>query len=216
MSSRARPLHGLYAITDPALCPAQTLESQVEQALAGGCRVIQYRDKHADRDRRRDQAGRLAELCRRHRALLIVNDDIELACEVGADGVHLGRDDPDPAAARAALGDGAIIGVSCYNRLDLALAAAAAGVDYVAFGRFFPSRTKPEAVQATLELLHQARAAIGLPLVAIDGITPENGAPLIAAGADMLAVVHGIFGQPDIRAACRRLNDLFAPKETTK
>ncbi|MEJ2590713.1 MAG: thiamine phosphate synthase [Candidatus Thiodiazotropha sp.] len=214
MSSRTRPLHGLYAITDPALCPAQTLESQVEQALAGGCRVIQYRDKHADRDKRRVQAGRLSELCRRHRALLIVNDDIELAREVGADGVHLGRDDPDPAAARAALGDGAIIGVSCYNRLDLALAAAAAGVDYVAFGRFFPSRTKPEAVQATPELLRQARAAIGLPLVAIGGITPENGAPLMAAGADMLAVVHGVFGQPDIRAACRRLNELFAPKET--
>jgi thiamine-phosphate pyrophosphorylase len=202
-------LRGLYAITDPALCPDETLENQVEQALEGGCRIIQYRDKSGDQAKRRGQAGRLALLCRRHRALLIVNDDIELAREVAADGIHLGRDDPDPAAARARLGGSAIIGVSCYDRLDLAVAAADSGVDYVAFGRFFPSRTKPGAVQATPQLLTKARAAIDLPLVAIGGITPENGAPLIAAGADMLAVVHGIFGQPDIRAACRRLSALF-------
>lgn len=207
--SRHTPLHGLYAITDPALCPDETLASQVEQALEGGCRVVQYRDKSDDREKRRSQAGRLAALCRRHRALLIVNDDIELAREVEADGVHLGRDDPDTALARARLGGKAIIGVSCYDRLDLAVAAAAAGADYVAFGRFFSSRTKPGAVQAMPELLTRARAAIDLPLVAIGGITPENGAPLIAAGADMLAVVHGVFGQPDIRAACRRLSALF-------
>lgn len=207
--SRDPLLHGLYAITDPALCPDKTLQAQVAQALAGGCRVLQYRDKRADHARRHSLAAGLAALCRRHQALLIINDDIALAREVGAQGVHLGRDDADPAAAKAQLGGQAIIGVSCYNRLDLALAAAGAGVDYIAFGRFFPSLTKPNAVQATPELLRLARASIDLPLVAIGGITPENGGPLIEAGADMLAVVHGVFGQPDIRAACRRLSELF-------
>ena len=210
----ATALRGLYAITDPALCPDAGLETQVAQALAGGCRVIQFRDKGEDRERRRRLAAGLVALCERQEALLIVNDDIELAREVGAHGVHLGRDDGDPAAARALLGERAVIGASCYNRLDLALEAAANGVDYVAFGRFFPSTTKPDAVQATPDLLRRARAALALPLVAIGGITPENGAPLIAAGADMLAVVHGVFGQPDIRAACRRLCTLFELKET--
>jgi thiamine-phosphate pyrophosphorylase len=202
-------LRGLYAITDPALCPDETLAGQVTQALAGGCRVIQFRDKGADRARRHMLAAELVALCEIQGALLIVNDDIELAREIGAHGVHLGRNDDDPAAARRLLGDKAIIGVSCYDQLDLAIAAAASGVDYVAFGRFFPSTTKPDAVEARPDLLRQAKATINLPLVAIGGITPENGAPLIMAGADMLAVVHGVFGQPDIRAACRRLSELF-------
>jgi thiamine-phosphate pyrophosphorylase len=154
-------------------------------------------------------AAGLVALCERHGALLIVNDDMALAGEVGAHGVHLGRYDDDPVAARRLLGDKAIIGVSCYDQLDLAIAATASGVDYVAFGRFFPSTTKPDAVEARPDLLCRAKAIIDLPLVAIGGITPENGAPLIEAGADMLAVVHGVFGQPDIRAACRRLSELF-------
>ncbi len=213
--SRHTDLHGLYAITDPQLCPDGTLVNQVEQTLSGGCRVIQYRDKRPDRGLRRSLAKQLLALCSRYQALLIINDDARLACDIGAHGVHLGQDDPDPAAARALLGDSAIIGVSCYNRLDLALEAAEQGVDYVAFGRFFPSRTKPGAVQAEPGLLQQARDTIDLPLVAIGGITPENGAPLIAAGADMLAVIHGVFGQPDAGAASRRLCGLFAIDETT-
>jgi thiamine-phosphate pyrophosphorylase len=203
-------LHGLYAITDPLLCPDETLPAQVELALEGGCRLIQFRDKRPDRALRRSLAERLLASCRRHQALLIINDDVQLCREIGAHGVHLGKDDPDPTAARSHLGDAAIIGVSCYNRLDLARRAAEQCVDYVAFGRFFPSRSKPNAVQAEPELLRQARAAIDLPLVAIGGITPENGAPLIAAGADMLAVIHGIFGQPDVRTASQRLCELFA------
>ncbi len=202
-------LRGLYAITDPQLCPDSSLPDQVEHALAGGCRLIQFRDKRADRALRRALATRLLSSCRRHQALLIINDDVELAREIGADGVHLGKHDSNPQTARARLGGEALIGVSCYNRLDLALGAAAQGVDYVAFGRFFPSRSKPEAVQATPDLLTQARDAIDLPLVAIGGITPENGAPLIAAGADMLAVIHGVFGQPDVEAASRALSGLF-------
>ncbi len=206
---RHQDLRGLYAITDSGLCPDASLSQQVELALAGGCRVVQFRDKRADRDLRLELAGRLLTLCRQHQALLLINDDVLLARDLGAHGVHLGKDDSDPGFARAQLGDEAIIGVSCYNRLELALEAVQQGVDYVAFGRFFPSRTKPGAVQAEAGLLRRARTLIDLPLVAIGGITPENGAPLIAAGADMLAVIHGVFGQPDIAAASRRFSDLF-------
>ena len=209
MDKRER-LYGLYAITDPVLCPDSTLTTQVEQALTGGCRVIQFRDKRPDPVARKALAQQLLEICHAYDACLLINDDLALAEEIGADGVHLGRDDPDPSTARNRLGEDAIIGVSCYNRLELARDAAALGVDYLAFGRFFPSQTKPQAVQAEPELLRRARAALDLPLVAIGGITPENGAPLIAAGAHMLAVIQGVFGQPDIEDASRRLSSLFA------
>ena len=209
MMDKRALLRGLYAVTDPGLCPDESLPRQVEEALNGGCRLVQYRDKRGDRALRQTLACQLLERCRRYQALLIINDDVRLAGDIGAHGVHLGRDDPDPETARALLGEAAIIGVSCYNRLDLALSAAGRGVDYLAFGRFFPSRTKPHAVQAETGLLKRARELIDLPLVAIGGITPENGAPLIAAGADMLAVIHGLFGQPAVDTASRRLCDLF-------
>lgn len=203
-------LHGLYAITDASLTPDATLFAAVTAALRGGARVIQYRDKRADRARRHTEAAALNELCRAHAALLIINDDVELAAAVTAAGVHLGRDDPPIAAARKRLGREAIIGVSCYNQLPRAQTAAEHGADYVAFGRFFPSLTKPDAVAATPDLLREARRSLKLPLVAIGGITPENGGLLLAAGADMLAVIHGVFGQPDIEAAARRFAELFA------
>lgn len=209
-------LRGLYAITDTGLCPDDLLAERVEQALQGGCRLLQYRDKRPQRALRRSLAEGLARLCRRYGALLIINDDIELAGEVAAQGVHLGREDADPLRARTLLGEQAIIGVSCYNRFDLAQAAARAGADYIAFGRFFSSHTKPDAVQAHSDLLRRGKTTLGLPLVAIGGITPENGGPLIEAGADMLAVVQGVFGQPDIRAACRAFSELFEQKEITQ
>lgn len=202
-------LSGLYAITDSKLTPGAALVPAVEAALRGGARVVQYRDKSGDSVRRQHETDALNTLCTTYGAMLIVNDDVELAATVGASGVHLGRDDPQLAAARKRLGAGAIIGVSCYNQLTRAQAAAEQGADYVAFGRFFPSRTKPDAVAASPELLREARRALRLPLVAIGGITPENGGQLIAAGADMLAVIHGVFGQPDIEAAARRFADLF-------
>ncbi|MCU7828215.1 MAG: thiamine phosphate synthase [Candidatus Thiodiazotropha sp. (ex Myrtea sp. 'scaly one' KF741663)] len=211
--NRQHALQGLYAITDSSLCPDNSLVDQVAQALHGGCRIIQYRDKRLDKAEKLSLAKQLMDLCKHHQALLIINDDVNLAQSVGANGVHLGREDADLSHARIQLGEAAIIGISCYNRLDLAHNAAQAGADYVAFGRFFPSLTKPHAIQATPELLRQAKTTLNLPLVAIGGITPENGAPLIEAGADMLAVVHGIFGQPDIRAACQKLTTLFEPKE---
>jgi thiamine-phosphate pyrophosphorylase len=202
-------MHGLYVITDAALTPGDALIPAVAAALRGGARVVQYRDKSTDAQRRAEQAAALVALCAQYGALLIVNDDVELAAAVGAAGVHLGRDDPDMHAARRRLGATAIIGVSCYNQLTRAEAAAAQGADYVAFGRFFPSRTKPDAVAASPELLAAARRTLDLPLVAIGGITPDNGAQLLAAGADLLAVIHGVFGQPDIEAAARRFAALF-------
>jgi thiamine-phosphate pyrophosphorylase len=200
---------GLYAITDTQLTPGSALIPAVTAALRGGARVIQYRDKGRDNLRRSEAAAALNALCQNHGALLIINDDVELAAAIGAAGVHLGRDDPDLHAARKRLGAHAMIGVSCYNQLERAQTAAEHGADYVAFGRFFPSRTKPDAVAAAPALLRAARAALDLPLVAIGGITPDNGGLLIAAGADMLAVIHDVFGQPDIEAAARRFAVLF-------
>lgn len=201
---------GLYAITDPLLIPDDRLTIMVEQAILGGARMIQYRDKSHDTARRLAQATVLDELCQRHAVPLIINDDVELAAQIGAAGVHVGKDDPSFATARARLGGNAIIGVSCYDRLDLALEAARAGADYVAFGAFFPSPTKPTEIRASIALLRNARAALNLSIVAIGGITPDNAPLLLDAGADALAVVSGVFGQPDIQAAARRYTALFA------
>lgn len=201
----AFPARGLYAITDG---PRADLVDACAAAIEGGAAVLQYRDKSSDRARRRDEASALAALCARHRLPLIVNDDVGLAAGIGAAGVHLGEGDGDIAAARSRLGSGAIIGVSCYDSLARARDLAAAGADYLAFGAFFPSPTKPQARRAMPDLLRAARA-FGKPLVAIGGITPDNAAPLITAGADFLAVVSGVFGQPDVAAAARRYSDLF-------
>lgn len=200
---------GLYAITDALLIPDDRLTVAVEQAILGGARMIQYRDKSHDTARRLAQATVLDELCQRHAVPLIINDDVALAAQIGAAGVHVGKDDPSFATARARLGGNAIIGVSCYDRLDLALEAARAGADYVAFGAFFPSPTKPTEIRASIALLRNARAALNLPIVAIGGITPDNAPLLLDAGADALAVVSGVFGQPDIQAAARRYTALF-------
>lgn len=185
------------------------LTAAVAQALTGGARLIQYRDKGVDALRRRAEATALCALCRAHGVPLLINDDVALAATVGAAGVHLGRDDIPLIEARARLGTRALIGVSCYNSLDRAHQAIAAGADYVAFGRFFPSHSKPDALQADPVLLNQAHATLSVPVVAIGGITPDNGVELLAAGADILAVIDGVFAQPDIEAAARRYARLF-------
>ena len=200
---------GLYAIADSSYLTSQNFVTAAGVALAGGARVLQYRDKHSAAAQRATIAHALNDVCRRHGVPLIINDDVELAVSVGAAGVHLGRDDADIGAARAALGKDAVIGLSCYNQLERARAAQAAGADYVAFGSFFASRTKPQAVPAALELLRTARAALKIPIVAIGGITPENGGSLVEAGADALAVIEGVFGQTDIRTAAERYAQLF-------
>lgn len=200
------PLRGLYAITDG---PRADLCRAAQAALEGGAAVVQYRDKTRERERRLREAGALAELCARFRRPLIVNDDAELALAAGAAGVHLGEDDPPIGAARSILGPGAIIGVSCYDSLARARDAAAAGADYLAFGAFFPSTTKSGTRHATSGLLKRSRG-LARPLVAIGGITPDNGGSLVAAGADFLAAVSGVFGASDIRAAARQYVELFA------
>jgi thiamine-phosphate pyrophosphorylase len=205
----AVPPCGLYAITDSRLLARGTLIEQVSRAIDGGAALIQYREKHRPREECGHDARALATLCRERNIPLIINDDIELAAACGAAGVHLGRDDVPVSRARRRLGRQAIIGVSCYNQLERAQTAAGMGASYVAFGRFFSSNTKPGAVQALPALLTQARREIKLPIVAIGGITPENGAELVHAGANLLAVIHGVFGQTDIRAAARAYAKLF-------
>ncbi|MCE5231750.1 MAG: thiamine phosphate synthase [Mizugakiibacter sp.] len=189
--------------------PRADLRDAAAAALDGGATLLQYRDKTADAPRRLREAQALAQLCADRGVPLIVNDDIELAAAVGAAGVHLGEHDDDIAAARARLGADAIVGVSCYDSARRARQLAAAGADYLAFGAFFPSSTKPAARRAAPALLREARA-LGLPLVAIGGITPDNGGTLVEAGADYLAVIAAVFGAADVRAAARRFADLFA------
>jgi len=208
-----RLLRGLYAITPDQPAHQRPLADLVAETLAGGARIIQYRNKGADRNRRHAEATAVLKLCRQAGALLIVNDDLELAVSIAADGIHLGRGDADPRQVRARLGADAIVGISCYNLFARAREAQDIGANYAAFGRFFPSGTKPDAVPASPELLRRARRELRLPLVAIGGITPENGGPLIGAGADMLAVVNGVFAAADVRAAAQAFTELFA-KET--
>ncbi|MDO9372383.1 MAG: thiamine phosphate synthase [Gammaproteobacteria bacterium] len=206
-------LRGLYAITGGDALGAERIAQAVTLAIEGGATLIQYRDKSTDVVQREAEVRVLLEICRSYQVPLIINDDVDLARAVGADGVHLGRDDAGVADARRTLGRNAIIGVSCYNLLARARAAEAAGADYVAFGRFFVSRTKPHAVMADLELLRSARAELRIPIVAIGGITHATGARLIEAGADMLAVVEGVFGADDIRGAAHRYAQLFEQQE---
>ena len=202
-------LRGLYVITPERPRTEIALVHQVQQAIRGGARIVQYRSKSRDAPSQRLEGEALLQLCRGQGVPLIINDNLDLAAAIGADGVHLGEHDATPTAARRLLGPGALIGVSCYNRLERALQAEALGADYVAFGRFFPSASKPQAVPAALDLLRRARRAVGLPLVAIGGIRPENGASLIAAGVHMLAVIDAVFGRPDIEQACRAFSRLF-------
>jgi len=212
MRAGAARIAGLYAIADTAQIADDRLLAVVGETIAGGARVVQYRDKRHNADTRAAQARALATLCHKSGVTFIVNDDPDLAAASGADGVHLGRDDTPVASARSQLGQKAIIGVSCYSDLARASDAVEAGADYVAFGSFFPSRTKPNAVRAEIDLLRRARSSTSVPIVAIGGISPENGASLVAAGADALAVIDGLFGQPDIRAAATRYATLFYPR----
>lgn len=202
-------LRGLYALADTELTPGPRLVPAVEAAIRGGARLVQYRDKSRDAARREREARGLLELCRGHGVPLIVNDDVELALLLGADGVHLGKDDADPATARVRLGPRTLIGISCYDSLERAVAAAQAGADYVAFGSFFPSGTKPHAARAPAGLLADARRRLSIPLCAIGGITPGNGGELVKAGADMLAVIRGLFGAEDVAAAAKAYARLF-------
>ena len=204
-------VRGLYAVT-PDEPDIGSLTRKVRKALAGGARILQYRNKSANAAVRREQGTALLALCREARIPFVINDDLDLARAIRADGLHLGRDDVSIAVARAQLGEDKLLGVSCYDRLELALAAREAGADYVAFGSAFPSSTKPEATRAPLSLYREARARLDLPIVAIGGITTENAHNVIEAGADAVAVISALFDSPDIEAAARSFSRLFDKK----
>jgi thiamine-phosphate pyrophosphorylase len=211
---RAERLRGLYAIT-PEAADTRALVASAREALAGGAALLQYRAKRAAPGVALEQARLLAAECRLHGALFIVNDALDLALACGADGVHLGRDDMDVAAARARWPQG-VIGVSCYASPEAARAARAAGASYVAIGSMFASATKPAAVRAPLAAIERARQAGGLPVCAIGGITPDNAGEAVAAGADMIAVISALFEAQDVRAAARSLSRFFAMPEASR
>jgi thiamine-phosphate pyrophosphorylase len=188
---------GLYVITDAKLTAGDKLLAKVELALKGGAVMVQYRNKTANFDQRLKEAQSLVELCGKYDVPLIINDDVDLARRVNASGVHLGASDSDIGSARDILGPSAIIGASCYNQMNLAHKAVAEGASYVAFGRFFKSSTKPDAVQADLSLIAKAKQELQVPVVAIGGINLDNVKTLVEYGVDMAAVVGGVFGNED-------------------
>jgi thiamine-phosphate pyrophosphorylase len=199
---------GLYALT-PDLLDTDELIARVTAAIAGGAAAVQYRNKIASPPLRRAQALVLRDLCTARGTTFIVNDDVNLAYAVDADGVHLGGDDAPLVRARQRLGSTAIIGASCYDSLERAAAAVAAGADYVAFGSFFPSTIKPDAARVEVSLLTAAKARWNVAVVAIGGITPATAPTLIAAGADALAVITAVFDAPDVTAAAKAFRDAF-------
>jgi len=203
------PVFGLYAVT-PDLDDTALLLERVEAALSGGARVLQYRNKSAGAALRQAQAQALFDVCRRYRVPLIINDHLELALALDADGLHLGDGDGSVRRARERLGPGKLLGASCYNRLDAALDAERAGADHVAFGSFFASDSKPGAVRAPLALLREAKQRLRLPVVAIGGVTLDNASQVISAGADSVAVIAALFGAPDVVFAARRFQSLFS------
>jgi thiamine-phosphate pyrophosphorylase len=199
-------LRGLYLIT-PDADDSDALLARVAAVLPARPALLQYRNKRADAIRRRDEARALKALCDAAAVPLIINDDWRLALAIGAAGAHLGEDDGDVAVARHAA-PGLLLGASCYDDLTRAEAAEAAGADYLAFGAFYPTMTKVTTRRATPSLLRDA-AGFGLPRVAIGGLTPDNAAPILAAGADLLAVVGAVFGATEPLAAARRFTALF-------
>jgi thiamine-phosphate pyrophosphorylase len=202
-------LRGIYAITDNSLTPGSALLTAAAQGLEGGISLLQYRDKSSDHHRRLAQASALQALCAEFNVPLIINDDIQLCLAAGATGVHLGQSDSSVSAAREILGPDAIIGITCHADIDLAEKAEREGASYVAFGRFFPSTTKPNAPPADLQVLTRAREKLSLPIAAIGGINADNASQAIAAGADLLAVINYLFSSQDVVNRAKQLGDLF-------
>lgn len=204
------PLAGVYAITPCGTLDFGEILRRSALLLGGGLCALQYRDKGTGDSEKQVRAARLHALCRAHGTPLIINDDPRLALAINAEGVHLGADDPDPAWARELLGPSAIIGVSCYDDVGKAVQASASGADYVALGAFFPTATKTPRARATLATLRSARTRISRPIVAIGGITPENSAELVSAGADALAIVSALYDADDPHYQLQRFQTLFS------
>jgi thiamine-phosphate pyrophosphorylase len=202
-------IRGLYAIADTAVIPEDKYFARVEAVLQGGCRIIQYRDKSSETQKRHYQACRLAEMCRQYNALFIVNDDLELALSSNADGVHCGKNDLPVADIKCRYPE-IIVGASCYNSLEIARRAVDSGADYLAFGSFFHSSSKPEAPPASPETLVEAKQLFVKPLVAIGGIMATNAAGLVSCGADAVAVISGVFCAADPYRESQVFTALFA------
>lgn len=207
-NTKIKNLKGLYAITDPALM-GDDLIHKAQQAIFGGINILQYRNKTAAPEQQEQEANALARLCKKHNVIFIINDNVKLAIKVNADGVHLGQKDAHIQQARELLGKDKIIGITCNNQIEFAQTAQQQGADYVAFGRFFNSHTKPSAPQAELTLLNEAAKLIKIPIVAIGGITPQTAPVLLKEGADILAVIQGIFAQKDILNATHQFIEIF-------
>ncbi|MCO6427020.1 thiamine phosphate synthase [Nitrosomonas communis] len=201
-------IKGLYAIT-PDITDTAQLCLMTRQLLSAGVRYVQYRNKVGDARLRLTQASTLLQLCKQYDAILIVNDHYDLAIEVDAHGIHVGKEDTAIVAARKYLGPNKIIGASCYNQLALAFEAEKQGADYVAFGAFFPSKTKSNTVTASTDLLSEAKKKLSIPIVAIGGITLANAASLINHGSDSIAVSHGLYGAQNIRSVAKKFTQLF-------
>ena len=202
-------IRGLYAVT-PDEADTDLLVAKVEAALQGGISVLQYRNKLANHKLQTQQVRAILPLCRQYEVPLIINDSVKLCLTLDADGVHIGADDGNLKEIRARVGKDKIIGASCYNRFDLALAAQQAGADYVAFGACFASTTKPKAPVANLNLFSQARAQLTIPAVAIGGINLDNAIKVISAGAHSLAVINAIFNVPDVKSSTQQFTQLFS------
>ena len=202
-------ISGLYVITDSQLIAPKRFASKVRQALLGGAKVVQYRDKSQQHELRWQQAQQLVKLCQEFNAVSIINDDIELAKVVQADGVHIGLDDQSVTEARQMLGNNKIIGASCYADIERAQRAVADSADYVAFGSVFSSKTKPQAVVAGLDVLRKARQTLSVPVVAIGGIDADNVADVIAAGASSVAVISAVFASENIEQSARQFSTAF-------
>ncbi len=199
----------LYAITDSTIMPGRKLFTGVESALKGGCKLVQYRDKSGDIEKRHYEATRLLLMCNQYQAQLIINDDVQLANQINAHGVHLGQGDGDVRAARKILGEAAVIGVTCHDSLALAEKAIADGATYIAFGRFFSSNTKPDARPAPVSLLAEAKKQFpSIRIAAIGGITQDNAKSVLNAGAHLIAVCHSLFAAEDIEATTKLFNSI--------
>lgn len=201
-------MNGLYIVT-PDWDDTERLLSVSEQALQGGATLLQYRHKTAGPELRRTQAIALQALCRRYARPFIINDYVELCMELDADGIHVGGTDASVAAVRAAVGPDKIVGASCYGSLQLARDAHLAGASYVAYGGFYPSKVKKYPLTTSIDILAQSKAEIPLPSVVIGGMTQQNSAPLVAAGADMVAAISSVYLADDPQAAARAFADLF-------
>jgi thiamine-phosphate pyrophosphorylase len=213
MINTKKTIHGLYVITDQRMISPKRFSAKIRQALEGGVRVMQYRDKSQQHELRWEQAQELVKLCREYNAISIINDDIELTKVVGADGVHIGAEDDDVLYAREQLGENKIIGVSCYADIGLAKKVILESADYVAFGSIFSSSTKPQAPVAGLDVLRGAKNELSVPVVAIGGINLNNMADVVATGVDAISIISGVFANEAVTSSAQQFSTFFHTKD---